>query len=314
VTVNGFGVTERPGCYPAQGSSVVGDHYDFLEDFVEVEVEGSGGPAAASTAPAIVPVGVAVISHNGRMIEDLIARMAALLESLQDSGDPRRYFHATYQRTTMAVAEELKRRGFVDPEWVERWDVAFADLYLDALQAALAGREPTRPWAIAFGAPAGLPALRHVLLGMNAHINFDLPQALLVVITDEQFDDPALLARRESDHKAIDTVLPTRVAAEDDELTQISGPGTLMDRLLRPFNRLGTQRFLREAREKVWANSIALSRARRQGPDAYTEVLAQLEELSAAKVAALMAPGPVLLKLAATGFGVRLPESSRPAG
>jgi hypothetical protein len=88
-----------------------------------------------------------------------------------------------------------------------------------------------------------------------------------------------------------------------------------VDRLLRPFNRLGTQRFLREAREKVWANAIALSRARRHGPDVYTEVLAQLEELSAAKVAALMAPGPVLLKLAATGFGVRLPEiSSRPAG
>ena len=149
---------------------------------------------------------------------------------------------------------------------------------------------------------------------MNAHINFDLPQALLAVITDEQFDDPALRARREADHKAIDTVLATRVAAEDDELTQISGPGTLMDRLLRPFNRLGTQRFLREAREKVWANAIALSRARRQGPDAYTEVLARLEELSAAKVTALMAPGPVLLKLAAAGFGVRLPESSKPAG
>jgi hypothetical protein len=84
-----------------------------------------------------------------------------------------------------------------------------------------------------------------------------------------------------------------------------------VDRLLRPFNRLGTQRFLREAREKVWANAIALSRARRQGPDAYTEVLARLEELSAAKVAALMAPGPVLLKLAATGFGVRLPENKQ---
>jgi hypothetical protein len=245
------------------------------------------------------------------MIEELIGQMAALLEPLQATGDPRRYFHATYQRTTIAVAEELARGGFVDPEWVERWDVAFADLYLDALQAALGGREPTRPWAIAFGAPADLPALRHVLLGMNAHINFDLPQALLAVITDEQFDDPGLLERREADHKAIDTVLAIRVAAEDDELTRISGPGTLVDRLLRPFNRLGTQRFLREAREKVWANAIALSRARRQGPDAYTEVLALLEELSAAKVAALMAPGPVLLKLAATGFGVRLPERSR---
>jgi hypothetical protein len=90
-----------------------------------------------------------------------------------------------------------------------------------------------------------------------------------------------------------------------------SWPGSpvppLLDRLLKPFNRLGTQRFLREARVKVWANAIALNRARRQGPDAYAARLAQLEELSAAKVADLQAPGQVLLKLAATGFGVRLP-------
>jgi len=250
-----------------------------------------------------------LVSHNVRMIDELIARMAALLEPLQASGDQRRYFHSTYQRTTIAVAEELKRGGFTDPEWVERWDVVFADLYLDALTEAMAGRRPSRPWEIAFRAPADLPALRHVLLGMNAHINFDLPQALVAVITDDQFDDPALLARREADHKAIDTVLASRVAAEDDELTAVSGPGTLMDRLLRPFNRLGTQRFLREAREKVWANAIMLSQARRQGPESYTKVLAELEELSAAKVAALLAPGPVILKLAATGFGVRLPAS-----
>ena len=240
-------------------------------------------------------------------MDELIARMAALLEPLQADGDQRRYFHATYQRTTIAVAGEIKRGGFADTEWVEQWDVAFADLYLEALEASLAARRPTRPWDIAFGAPASLPALRHVLLGMNAHINYDLPQALLAVITDEQFDDAALLARREADHRAIDDVLASRVSAEDDELTRISGPTPLLDRLLRPFNRLGTQRFLREAREKVWANAIALSRARRQGPDAYAARLAQLEELSAAKVATLQAPGQVLLKLAASGFGVRLP-------
>jgi len=119
--------------------------------------------------------------------------------------------------------------------------------------------------------------------------------------------------QRQADHRAIDNVLASRVAAEDDELTSVSGPGTMLDRLLRPFNRLGTQRFLREARQKVWANAIALSRARRQGPDTYAAVLAQLEELSAAKVADLQAPGQVLLKLAATGFGVRLPDQARPA-
>ena len=53
--------------------------------------------------------------------------------------------------------------------------------------------------------------------------------------------------------------------------------------------------------------SRSLNRARGQGPDAYASLLARLEELSAAKVADLQAPGQVLLKLAATGFGVRLP-------
>ena len=60
--------------------------------------------------------------------------------------------------------------------------------------------------------------------------------------------------------------------------------------------------------EKVWTNAIALNRARRQGPDVYTVALARLEKLSTNKVQALEAPGQVLLELAATGFGVRLPR------
>jgi Family of unknown function (DUF5995) len=245
------------------------------------------------------------------VINELIAQMAALLEPLRASRDPRRFFHATYQRTTIAVAAELRRGGFGDPAWVERWDIAFAQLYLDALEASLAGRRPPGPWDIAFGAPAGLPALRHVLLGMNAHINYDLPQALLAVITDEEFGDEALLARREADHQVIDGVLASRVAAEGDELAALTGPLPRLDRLLRPVNQLATRRFLREARAKVWANAMALSRARQQGPETYTALLARLEELSAAKVATLQAPGQVLIRLAVTGFGVRLPA---PAG
>jgi hypothetical protein len=65
----------------------------------------------------------------------LLGRMEGLLEPLEASGDPGRFFLATYLRTTRAVAEELDRGGFRDPAWVERWDVAFADLYLDAAYA-----------------------------------------------------------------------------------------------------------------------------------------------------------------------------------
>jgi hypothetical protein len=239
----------------------------------------------------------------------LVHRMEGLLEPLEARGDPARFFLATYLRTTRAVAEELERGGFRDPAWVERWDVAFADLYLDAVEDAQAGRRPPEPWAVAFGAGDrdGLPPLRHVLLGMNAHINYDLAQSLLAVIPSRDFDDPDLLADRHADHEQIDQVLVARVGAEDTELEALSGPRSGLDRLLQPLNRLATKRFLRESRAKVWANARLLDAARRAGPHAYADRLADLERLAAARVADLMAPGQVVLKLAVKGFGVRLP-------
>ncbi|MDP9241223.1 MAG: DUF5995 family protein [Actinomycetota bacterium] len=243
-------------------------------------------------------------------IQAVIERMVALEQELP-ADDLRRHFHAVYLRTTRAVAAELDKAGFADPDWVERWDVVFADLYVDALQAALDGGAPPGPWAIAFAAAAdsrSLPPLRHVLLGLNAHINYDLPQALIAVITSEDFDTPATVERRERDHRHIDEVLTSRVAAEDAELAALGRTWT--DRLLAPLNQLGTKRFLAEARRKVWQNARDLDQARRDGPAAYAARLATLEELSAKRVADLRAPGQVLLKLAIKGFGVRLlPES-----
>ena len=239
----------------------------------------------------------------------LLERMEGLLAPLEAAGDPGRFFLATYLRTTRAVAEELELGGFRDPAWVERWDVAFADLYLDAVEDAQAGRRPPQPWAVTFGAGErdGLPPLRHVLLGMNAHINYDLAQSLLAVIPSRDFDDPELLADRHADHERIDQVLVARVGAEDTELEALNGPRSRTDRLLQPLNRLATRRFLRESRAKVWANARLLDNARRAGPHAYATRLAELERLAAARVADLMAPGQVVLKLAVKGFGVRLP-------
>ncbi len=216
-------------------------------------------------------------------------------------------FLSTYRRTTAAVGGAIDQGTFLDGAWVEEWDVAFARLYLDALDAELSdsGTVP-RPWRLAFRAPAALPPLRYVLLGINAHINYDLPQALLAVISDEDFANPRTIARRRHDHEQIDGVLAGRVSAEDDELGSKSTT-TITDRLLQPLNRRATRRFLTEARRKVWHNTTELQSARLRGPQDYAERLAELELLSAAKIADLLAPGQVLLRLAVSGFGVVLP-------
>jgi hypothetical protein len=50
-----------------------------------------------------------------------------------------------------------------------------------------------------------------------------------------------------------------------------------------------------------------LHAARVAGPDTYRTRLAELEVLCAARIADLLTPGQVLLRLAVGGFGVLLP-------
>jgi uncharacterized membrane protein len=248
--------------------------------------------------------------ESAESLAELLTAMQARLDALKPSHESLRAFLDTYRRTTMAVQSAIDSGRFEDPTWVEDWDVAFAQLYLNALDAELSGASDVpRPWRLAFDAPPTLPPLRHLLLGINAHINFDLPQALLAVIPDADFADPQALSRRQRDHERIDAVLSARVADEDNELESTSHV-TFLDRVLRPANRLASRRFLREARQKVWHNTLEMQKARAAGPDQYAATLGELEVLSAAKIADLLAPGHVLLRLAVTGFGITLPPPS----
>src|SRR5215467_10518768 len=240
--------------------------------------------------------------NDSKPIADVVARMQQRLDALPEDLAYRRYFLSTYLRTTQAVGRAIDQARFEDPDWVEVWDVRFAELYLQAHDSHPAA---PRPWRLAFEAPEDLPALGHVLLGINAHVNYDLPQALLAVISDDDFADSTLMASRRRDHERIDGVLAGRVAAEDAELA-VHGR-TLTDRVLQPLNRISSKRFLRESRMKVWHNTVALQAARLDGSTAYDARLGELEVLSAARIADLLAPGQVLLRLAVAGFGVMLP-------
>jgi hypothetical protein len=237
-------------------------------------------------------------------IGEVVDKLQQRIDALPPDQVHRRTFMTTYQRTTQAVAEAVDAAFFEDPDWVVRWDVAFADLFIVAHDADQIGGHVPRPWRLAFRADPTLPTIVHLLLGMNAHINYDLPPATLSVITDHDFQDPVLIDRRRRDHERIDRILAARVAAEDHA---IGGARSLLDRVLTPANRLSSRRFLREARQKVWLNVAELQRARLVGEDAYAARLAELELLAAAKIADLLRPGQVLLRLAMTGFGITLP-------
>jgi len=131
--------------------------------------------------------------HTGPVaetVDSVVADMQDRLDGLTVAEDHLRWFLGTYLRTTLAVGRAVDEGFFEDPAWVERWDVVFAELYLDALDTYRRGGRPSRPWRLAFDPSSDPGPLRHLLLGINAHVNFDLPQALLLVISDADFSDP----------------------------------------------------------------------------------------------------------------------------
>jgi len=239
-------------------------------------------------------------------IVGVLDRMGVELAALPE--DPARHFLTTYRRVTEAVGAAAASGQVEDPDWLGRWDVAFAELYLQALavhRADPAG--PPGPWRAAFAAPADLHPYLHVLLGMNAHINYDMPRSLLEVVSDADSRDRALMASRGRDHHALDAVIVALVPSESRHLVRAAAaaPGVL-DRLLLPVSRAASARLLRESRERVWANTAVLLQARRDGPAALAGELGRLEVLATRRVEDLLRPRHPLLHLATTGFGVRL--------
>ncbi len=237
-------------------------------------------------------------------IEELLGALDIRLAALPAAHAPLATFLGTYRRTTAAVGRAVGEGLFEDPDWVLRWTDAFGRYYTDAFDAHLVGATVPRPWRLAFGVASEVHPLGHLLVGISTHINYDLPQAMLDVVSDDDFADPDLLEARVRDHDRVDSVLAARVAAEDAAL---GGARRWVDQALTPANRWASRRFLAESRRKVWANVLALQESRLAGQEAYGRRLAELEVLASAKVVDVLTPGLVLPRLALVGFGVRLP-------
>jgi hypothetical protein len=243
--------------------------------------------------------------------------MRATLGPLELSQSPLRYFLCAYDHAISGVLTSLDDARFEDPAWVVEFDITFAWLYLDALEAYRADplRAP-RPWQEAFSADPALPAEVHMLLALSVHLNYDLPLALLEVITDAEFEQPAVMARRHRDLERMEAMLADRVRYESGDSRPVSSSRRLLASVFIPANRLAILRFLRDARCTVWQNALDLQRARLAGPEAFERRRAELEASGMAAVADLILPGQARLRRVTAGFGALLPRShlSRPVG
>jgi len=128
-----------------------------------------------------------VLTEDPLDVPGVVARLTelqAVLDAMPPlfTSNPAADFNRLYHTITSNVLERLDSGRFADPEFLALLDVEFAKRYFEALRLWSAG-SPRTPgvWRALFERMDGPDArpLPSAAAGVNAHINFDLPFAVV---------------------------------------------------------------------------------------------------------------------------------------
>jgi hypothetical protein len=190
-------------------------------------------------------------------IEDAVLALSELATALPED-DGVRWFSVLYLAVTQSVSEAVVSNTFRNPEWLRRLDVVFANLFFDALRKFETDRAETpRAWWPLFSCRDQLQRapVQFALAGINAHINRDLPVAI-VKTCEELGVVPARGSAEFADYQAVNPLLS---AAEDRTKRELlTGITAVADRVLGRIDDTVAMWSIVEARNAAWTHSEAL--------------------------------------------------------
>ena len=113
-------------------------------------------------------------------IDEVITRLTAIDAALPPTNGIACFNHL-YRVVTENIRASVQQGEFAAPQFVLQLDVDFANYYFAALAEYDAGRETRRAWLPLFTARerTDIAPIQFALAGMNAHINRDLPLAIV---------------------------------------------------------------------------------------------------------------------------------------
>jgi len=185
-----------------------------------------------------------------------IARMEAI-EAALPAADGLACFNRMYLDVTRQVNSQLGQGFFADPAFMTQLDVTFANLYFAAASAPAAVPMAWRP-LVQQRAVAGIEPVQFALAGMNAHINHDLPIAMVSTCTARATAPDA--APHFADYQKVDQLLD---AAEQSVRQSFeSAPELAADRHVSAVASLIANWTINSARDMAWTNCLLLWQVR----------------------------------------------------
>lgn len=192
-----------------------------------------------------------------------IQQMEATVRAWERRSDRRATFLNCYLRMTRNILAALRAGEFHDAAWVHRLLERFAEYYFEALDKYRG--EPTEApsvWLKVHNVTLQRQnqVLQDLLLGVNAHINYDLVLALVDVLEPEwQGKGEGWLAERYSDHCRVNTIIAHTIDEVQDEVIEVLDPKMdLFDKLMGRIDEWMISSLITHWRDEVWTHAIQL--------------------------------------------------------
>jgi hypothetical protein len=189
-------------------------------------------------------------------IATVIDRMETVAAELPAADGVSRFNHL-YLEVTRSVDSAALTSLFEDIGFMTELDVGFAGLYFDAVDASQAGRPLPRCWAPLFEArnDSHVAPIQFALAGMNAHINHDLPLALVstCVKAGVELDSDSPQHRDFLKVNDLLATVETRVKAE-----YVTGLVGVADEVLGRIDDVVAMWSITEARNAAWTHAEML--------------------------------------------------------
>lgn len=133
---------------------------------------------------------ISSLSHS-EDIYDIYNKIDLIASLFEECGDPWGMFPTTYRHITNRIIEAIEDEEIEDQEWARRIVVDFASRYMENLQMALLGEEPSYAWDQYYYLADHPKAsrTRAVVIAMVAHLTLDLPYSLVEINTTEHHKD-----------------------------------------------------------------------------------------------------------------------------
>lgn len=233
-------------------------------------------------------INIALTGPPVTTIQELLARMAAIDAALPPA-DGLACFNRMYRRITELVLAQVGAGFFSDQAYMDRLDVVFGNLYLAAVNASVAQPgQVARCWSALLErrTDTAITPLQFALAGMNAHINHDLPMAVVATCSDLVTTPDS--GSHHADYERINAVL----AGVEQEVRQSfeSKPLLLVDQSVAGAADVVVNWDLVKARETAWANANVLWALRQSAPGLAGGFLDALDHLTGFAGRGLLTP------------------------